>query len=448
MTTTRRARKIFAKVAVLSIAFTAGAFFGNLLPGPGQAMAADTHKVLQQESLWKAQKSRNKIVVVSDLHFGVDDKFAENVQNRPRFVEFLQRLQKTKDVRELVIDGDFVDEWFLPLDYGPVQDFSQFFLKVVKNNQSVFDELNKTMASGIKVVYVIGNHDMNLPSGFLSKVMPGLVEIHDTKGMGRYITGDRNEIVIEHSHRYDPYSAPDMLTNKELCNSEDTMYPPGYFYARMGTSWVVENRPKISKNYPVLSKVPQATDTDQMNAYIYAKTLENLFKRITEKSNFTDKVFKVATCGFKGSYSLQDMYPVEQPDGTISAPVLFRNFQRTWDERQKINDVWVKIPFQKAGANAGSAQYYSECATEQYLKRTTKPFDVVVFGHTHMPDYQSQGTKVYVNSGTWVDHNSDFPAATRTFVVVETNRNKDKTSLYMYKEDGSLRDLSKNIPIK
>ena len=44
------------------------------------------------------------------MHFGIDDKFAETVSNRDLFVEFLQRLQHTTDVRELVIAGDFLDE--------------------------------------------------------------------------------------------------------------------------------------------------------------------------------------------------------------------------------------------------------------------------------------------------------------------------------------------------
>ena len=58
-------------------------------------------------ALWEAGKTRNKIVVISDIHIGVDDRYAENVTNRPILINFLKRLQKTNDVRELVINGDF-----------------------------------------------------------------------------------------------------------------------------------------------------------------------------------------------------------------------------------------------------------------------------------------------------------------------------------------------------
>lgn len=413
----------------------------NLAP---TAEAAGLTADSEPAPLWQASGIKNKVVVVSDLHFGIDDSFAENVQNRSRFVEFLQRLEKTRDVRELVIAGDFLDEWFLPLNYGPVTDERAFFLEVARKNPSVIEELKKVMAADIKLVYVIGNHDMNLENGLLSSLLPGLVEPHDAKGLGRYITGDRQEIVIEHGHRYDPYSAPDRVSNRELLQSESTMYPPGYFYARMGASWVAENRPKIKKNYPVLGKAPDAADTDQMGAYVYAKTLEGLFNRITEKSGFEDKVFRLATCGFNSSYSLKDMYPVAQADGRISAPVLFRDFQRSWDERQEMNEVGVKVPFLKAGASAGSHRYFYDCAREEYLNRPHTSYDVVVFGHTHVPDFKQEGRKIYANSGTWIDHNFDYPEATRTFVVIETGA-VDRVTLQAYQKDGSLADLTAKV---
>ena len=86
------------------------------------------------QPLWQAGSRKDKIVIVSDLHFGIDDGFAETVHNKALFVEFLQKLQQTTDVRELVIAGDFLDEWYLPLNYGPVNDFQDFFYQVAMNN--------------------------------------------------------------------------------------------------------------------------------------------------------------------------------------------------------------------------------------------------------------------------------------------------------------------------
>lgn len=396
------------------------------------------------QPLWPANSLKNKIVVVSDLHFGIDDKFAETVSNRALFVDFLQRLQHTTDVRELVIAGDFFDEWFVPLHYDPIVNMTKFFIQVGRNNQVVLDELNRVMNAGIKLVYVVGNHDMNMASGILSHLLPGIIEARDSKGLGRYITGDHQEVVIEHSHRYDPYSAPDRVSNIELFNSTETMYPPGYFYARMGCSWVLEGKPHIKKNYPHVSQKVGGNDVDQVEAYIYAKTLERLFGRITENSAFDEKVFNIKSCGLNGKYSLKDMYPVNQPDGIISSPVLFRNFQRSWDKRQEQNNVWQKIPFIEAGAEAETKQYFHKCAQNQYLNNDNSPYKVVIFGHTHVPDFQQDDQKFYINSGTWIDNNSDCPAFTRTFAVVETG-SRNTAALYFYQKTGAIEDLSQKL---
>jgi UDP-2,3-diacylglucosamine pyrophosphatase LpxH len=416
---------------VMTAGFLDGVFTAN------RAMAEDR---LSEQPLWVVGSKRNKIVVVSDLHFGVDDAFAENVGNRPYFIQFLKRLQHTPDVRELVIAGDFLDEWFLPLDYKPVEDMTAFFQAVMDNNKEVITELKNVMAVGIKLVYVIGNHDMNLEKQILAKALPGIIQPLDAKGLGRYITGDRREIIIEHCHRFDPYSAPDRITNKDLFNSDATMYPPGYFYARMGTSWVMEKKPHIEKDFPALRHRPAQADTDQMGAYVYGKILEQLFKRISVREGFEEKVFNIKSCGLNDSYSLKDMYPVEQADGTISAPVLFKNFQRTWDKRQEMNDVVIKIPFLEAGASAGKPAYFYDCAKKQYLENSHKSYDIVIFGHTHVPDFQHTGKQYYINTGTWVDHNSDYPAATRTFSVIETSASS-KANLFVYGEDGSIKNV-------
>ena len=97
---------------------------------------------------------------------------SETVINRQYLVNFLKSIQQTKDVRELVIAGDFLDDWFLPLSYPAYSDTQAFYTAVIKNNQSVFDELNKIADKGIKVVYTPGNHDMLLEADTMKKAMP------------------------------------------------------------------------------------------------------------------------------------------------------------------------------------------------------------------------------------------------------------------------------------
>jgi UDP-2,3-diacylglucosamine pyrophosphatase LpxH len=395
--------------------------------------------------LWSSGNARNKIVAISDLHLGIDDKYTENLKNRPFLIRFLQCLQNTKDVRELVIAGDFLDEWYLPVYYPVYTDQTLFYKKVIANNLAVFNELNNVIACGIKLVYVPGNHDLTLAADVLQEAIPGLVQARDVKGLGAYYTGDRNEIVIEHGHRYDMFSAPDTLSNAQLCGNENTILPAGYFYARYAATWVLEGRPSVAKNLPVVTNIPDASNTDQYGAYLYHATLKKISTRMTPYESLADKIFDMRISGFNDAYSYLDFYPAQQADGTISAPVLFRNIQRTWAGRQTLNQVKVPNSFIEAVSGAVAFEFFFKQAKAQYLENPAEKVEVVVFGHTHVPSFRDIGNgKCYLNSGTWVDHNTDYPNIERTFAVVTTGE-RDKAAVYSFVNEGVVADITATV---
>lgn len=392
------------------------------------------------QPLWEAGEARSKIVVISDIHLGIDDSFAEIGTNREFLLQFLKRIQATPDVRELVIAGDFLDDWYLPLDYPAYTDTAAFYRKVIANNQVIMDALNDLMRSGIRLVYVPGNHDMLLDAEILDEALPGIVQARDARGIGAYYTGDRNEIVIEHGHRYDVFSAPDTLSNAELTGNDDTILPAGYFYARYAASWVTQGHPSVPKSLPEITIVPDKTDTDQYGAFIYYSILKDISGRITPKEGLEEKIFDMRIAGFDDAYTYLDFYPAQQDDGTISAPKLFRNIQRTWEGRQAVNQVKVPNGFIEAVAGTLEWRYFFEQAKRQYLENPAENVDVVLFGHTHVPALMDLGgDKYYVNEGTWIAHNMDDDK-TRTFAVVTTGE-KDTAVLYRLTDDGSLIDL-------
>ena len=395
--------------------------------------------------LWTVGHARNKIVVISDLHLGIDDRYTENLKNRPLLIRFLQCLQNTNDVRELVIAGDFLDEWYLPVYYPVYTDQSLFYKNVIANNQGVFNELNKVIASGIKLVYVPGNHDLTLAAEILQEAIPGLVQARDVKGLGAHYTGDRNEIVIEHGHRYDMFSAPDTLSNAQLCGNGNTILPAGYFYARYAATWVLEGSPSVAKSLPEVTNIPDISNTDQYGAYLYYATLKKISTRMTPYESLSEKIFNMRIAGFNDAYSYLDFYPAQQADGTISAPVLFRNIQRTWAERQTLNQVKVPSSFIEAVTGAVAFESFFKQAKAQYLENPAEKVDVVVFGHTHVPSYRDIGNgKFYLNSGTWVDHNLNYPKANRTFAVITTGE-QDTTAVYSFVDEGSVVNITTSV---
>ncbi len=457
---------------IKGLAASAGTGVLMTVGGDGYAGGSDSNPETGTGAipLWQTSGTRNKIVVISDLHLGVNDMYSEMVQNRPILIKFLQCLQNTKDVRELVIAGDFLDEWFLPVFYYPLlADQDQFYRNVIANNRGVVDELNRVAASGIKLVYVPGNHDLTLKASVLKEAMPKLVYAGngDPQGLGAYYTGERNEIVIEHGHRYDVLSAPDTLTNEELCgNKGNTILPAGYFYARYAATWVLEGRPKVAQNLPEISAADYASLTDpaygdQAGAYTYHKILSTITNRMTpyesgEDHFASDRIFKIRVSGFNGDYTYKDFFPAMQTDETsgkkyISAPKLFRNMQLTWQARQVANK--VKVPqssFAQSVAGAVAPLFpdsFFGYAKDNYLENPSEnAVEVVVFGHTHVPSrrYASNG-KCYVNSGTWIDHNTDYPGS-RTFAVVTTGAtSRNTTAVYRFVSDGNIVDLTTKV---
>jgi len=69
------------------------------------------------------------------------------------------------------------------------------------------------------------------------------------------------------------------------------------------------------------------------------------------EAGFCEKIIHCGVNGYDNSFSLSDLIPVVQDDGSISA-VLYANVQRRWDEVQEINGVAAKNPFTLATANA------------------------------------------------------------------------------------------------
>ena len=401
--------------------------------------------------LWDAGSTRDKIIVLSDIHTGFEDAYAEILENRPYLIEFLQRTAVTSDVREVVLNGDILDEWFLPLSFVEI-DRGDFYRKNIENNKDLIAAFKEVMDAGINLVYVVGNHDMSVNIKYIEEAIPGMKVCSQHLGVGLYRTGDRNEIVIEHGHRYDVFSAPDTITNARLTNGP-TMFPPGYFFARFAADWVLSGKPPYMADLPVIETVPdRVNDPDQFGAYAYYRTMATVFKNITPTDGIGDKLLDIRIDGYNDTYSIQDLFPVRNEQGEISAPVLFPNYQRTWEERQKANGVKVHSSFAVASLGALDSKYFESQARAQFeVDNAQSDTSVVLFGHTHVPVFYDYGNDhYYVNTGTWIDHNTNYREAdgsllSRTFAVVTTAPSSTAVDIYQYQEDGSLRDLKSQL---
>ena len=147
------------------------------------------------------------------------------------------------------------------------------------------------MHSGIRLVYVPGNHDMTLSHKTLEDILPGIVQSRDVRGLGRYRTGRRGEIVIEHSHRYDMFCAPDIITNKEFMKYGEPVLPEGYFFARVGVTSFLQGMPEVKKE---IEEINMPSGEDQLAAYVYFKVWQNvLLNMFPVKEAFDEEFIKL-----------------------------------------------------------------------------------------------------------------------------------------------------------
>jgi UDP-2,3-diacylglucosamine pyrophosphatase LpxH len=282
-----------------------------------------------------AGSQANRIVVVSDLHLGVDDAYSETVKNIPLLTAFFHRIAITDDIAEVVIAGDFFDECYQPFDVEPHTNSAEFYRLVAQNNAQVVNAINELITTyGKKVTYVPGNHDMTFDFDTVAALFPGIQQARDTEGLGVYRTGLRKEIVIEHGHRYNVFVAPDTVSNSDLTSGKSIL-PPGYFFTRIAASSVEQKYPSVEKAYTSVAD-PGESDTSQYGAYLYYRMWMWTMNYFPVNEDLDDPVMDAGFGGFPELVSISDVLPAADAEGKITAR-LFPNFQDNWEEIQTRN---------------------------------------------------------------------------------------------------------------
>lgn len=398
---------------------------------------------------------RNKIVVISDLHLGNDLSYSENVKHLKRLEQFLNEVRSSATIKELVIGGDMLDEWYIPTRTDTYGGGSQadFVRKTVAANQEIFNVLNGIIKDGkIKLTYIPGNHDMGFTPQNINIAMPGVNQARDAGdkfGVGSYHPDGYPQIAIEHGHRYDFFCAITPGANES--EAPGATLPPGYFFARIAAnSFTDPTTPEAA------TKVPAATlnnpaDAEQNSKYIYY----TLWKKVMEeviyvKDNFSDPIIKTNVGHFTKTYSINDILPQNSPTDDKIRMNLYNDLftQANWDAREKYNNVTVMTDIDKAIVGSLKTEFIDEQANVQYFRNPTSNVRIVAFGHTHMPmikSYTNLNGKscLYANSGTWEDQKTHDKNAMieqdtlkMNFVMispVKPDKKKLQVALYQYR---------------
>jgi UDP-2,3-diacylglucosamine pyrophosphatase LpxH len=369
---------------------------------------------------------RNMIVVISDLHLGADLDYAECKRNLPSLEKLLGQIKAAPDVKELVIAGDLVDEWFVPATTDTYQgkDQADFVRRIATANKGVFDAINSIIQDGnIRVTYVPGNHDLTITAANIESILPGISQARDAVlGLGTYSPVDYPEIAIEHGHRYNFFCAPDPISNQNT--APGTIMPPGYFFTRIAALYVVQGRPSPGNTIPVVSKNISGGESQDL-LFRYWKNWALTVKIFPVKNRFDEAIIHTNINGFTGNYSVNDLVPYQSSPGGLINVNLYKGIQDNWEARQTLNNVPIHIPTAEAIDSVGSNTETDHQAVLQYFMNPAADKRIVIFGHTHEPKIVASENLhhercVYANSGTWIDHNPD--KTTMNFVVITPQR--------------------------
>ena len=370
----------------------------------------------------KCSIERDLIVVISDMHLGADLAYAECKKNLPALEEFLTQIRESANVKELVIAGDLLDEWFVPAPVNTYQgkDQADFVKRIAEANKGVFDVLKKIIREKkILVTYVPGNHDLTITEENVDLILPGINQKRDPElGLGTYSPVGYPKIVIEHGHRYNFFCSPDPYSNQDV--APGTILPPGYFFTRIAAQYVAQGHPSVEIVLPPVT--PNTSGVESQNLlYAYWKMWEWTLTNFTIEDEFDEDIIVTNVDGFSGSYSVNDVLPYQKTPGGFIDVNLYKGIQDTWKQRQEYNHVPVPVPALQAISGSALSSETDKQAVTQYFQNPKSNVRIVVFGHSHVPLIQSsfdhlQQKSIYVNSGTWIDNNPK--KTTMNFVVI------------------------------
>ena len=394
-----------------------------------------------------ASTERNLIVVVSDFHLGADLYYAEINENLPALENFLNQIRTSRNVKELVIAGDLLDEWFVPasVDTYNGTDQTDFVDRIAVANAGVIDMLNQIITDGtIMVTYTPGNHDLTIEADNIDRILPGINQARDEQdaafGLGTYSPADYPEIAIEHGHRYNYFCAPDQSSNQVV--APKTILPPGYFFTRIAAEYVIQKKAGdiISDNVIPLVTPNSAGGESQTGLYAYYKIWELTLNMFPLKNKFDDDMIVTNVNGFTDPISVHNLLPSQaEEDGLIEVD-LYAGAQETWTERCEDNNVPVPIPVVTAISGAVSNDLTDSMAITQYFENPASDKKLVVFGHTHeariITSENLAGEKtLYANSGTWIDHKEAHANdTTMNFIIItpQTDASTSETKVALY----------------
>ncbi|WP_227380477.1 metallophosphoesterase [Haladaptatus halobius] len=347
--------------------------------------------------------------VISDLHIGGDEQL-EELPFLDELLHFLERLEKTDESVELVINGDAFGLW----EFTTVEGMRKFDI-LVETYPALFEQLRAT-GEIIPITLLPGNHDHELAAydEYVERFAEYNVTLVQTESITRPV-GDR-AIHFEHGHQQDPNNRIEDWGNPNAT-------PIGYYYNTLVTSRAGQLSDRGRGRYNWLKDLQAVTPTERMPVWLLSKYFYREMNPLLRYAlvpflllfNVSAVLAVLAGLDLIGVWST----PVEWTTaflgqfGTAGTVVWFLLAINVSVAgllllvgvplhllRRDIRKTIGRFGVFETELTVDTEAPYEEAARKIFAERPETA--IFCHGHTHRPTVQEVGEGLLVNSGTWL----------------------------------------------
>lgn len=351
--------------------------------------------------------SKNKIVVLSDVHIGnnVPTNWYQKSFHEPYLSAILDYIINNADsIQELILLGDLVDFWTYPPNCKP-----PVMADIINANPNIFGATGKlsqalTALQG-KVTYVNGNHDMNVTQNDLLQIQNSAnYKIKYCPDPTYYVTTNGGKkIAFTHGHIFTMFNAP-------YLQSSISPLPVGHFVTR-AISYMLNNTLKPGQT------VADLAGQGNPNGYDLSGLSSSIISLIYS-GNLVDAVldYMMKVTGIPENEPI--ILANGQTKTMADAKQIYSDLQNQWITNWGGGTNGEMITAKSAFADF-TGDYIAWFAQQSAL---TSNSDLIVLGHTHVPKLGlTNGLVQYVNDGFDCPSSPDVPSQTFTFAVINTD---------------------------
>lgn len=323
-------------------------------------------------------------VIVSDVHLGSEAAVAGphpygwlTPQMGDSLAEFL-RSPTVLEADQLIIAGDLLDLWVCPVDVRPPSAFD-----VIDAGQNVevvraIREVASARTRRRQVIYIPGNHDMDVTPAAASAVHPAIV-------FGKHF--DDAGLRVRHGHEGCLFNGPD---------PQGRRFPIGYWLTRMAATGVARGAALVNLDLWTILKNSAEVD------------------RVADGKSLALAVWDVVAAASGVS---QDEWCV-LPNGSRC------QLQFARSQYEHLAEEWA--------AARGSYATAVQCEWDPWYDLPVGPPRLHVSGHSHRNEVASGPYGAYLNTGCWCG-----PEQTYAQVTTAMGINHDVISGALFRWDGS-----------